>query len=76
MAMWSSFPEGNRPAVILYAILWDAYLNEYLSFFVLQIIFTKKAAAVDAFPDADFCHQTEFSSRGAQPYSAPGQVDR
>lgn len=76
MATWSSFPEGTRPAVILYTILWDAYLNEYLSFFCAANYIYQKAAAVTAFPHADFCHETELSSRGAQPYSAPGQVGR
>lgn len=36
------FPEGIRPAVILYTTLWDAYLNEYLYFFLWKLYFAKK----------------------------------
>jgi len=41
MAIHFFFPEGIRPAVILYTTLWDAYLNEYLYFFLWELYLAK-----------------------------------
>lgn len=66
------FSEGVRPAVILYTTLWDAYLNEYLYFFLWKLYLGKNPTAdVIAFPDVGFCPKSAPTTEGALGHSAP-----
>lgn len=68
------FPEGTRPAVILYTSLWDAYLNEF--FLSLWKLYLEKQNTADVitFPDVSFCPKLTLNTEGALAHSAPCQA--
>lgn len=71
---YTFFPEGTRPAVILYTGLWDAYLNEF--FFSLWKLYLEKQNTADVimFPDVGFCPKSALHTEGALAHSAPCQA--